>query len=130
MHYFLSPVISKSSSAELRSQVIFERNAYFHTLTLERFLYSYPMNNWYDNITWNLWGRRQLSKIPFSRTAMKVESHWSMLKRQYLLPYNIPRVDLLVHILTSSLMVKFEHDYEAMKLGRKKPFRWASFVRM
>lgn len=129
-HYFRSPVTSKLSSAELRVVAISELDSFFRALQTETFFYSYLMNNWYDTITWKLWGRRHEHMIPFSRTTMKVESHWSMLKRQFLLPYNRPRVDLLVHVIASTVMVKFDHEYEALKLGRKKPFWWNAFVSM
>lgn len=60
---------------------------------------------------------------------MKVESHWSVLKRHYLLPFNRPRVDLLIHIIDMSLMKKFEWDYESLRTGRKKPSWWKNFVK-
>lgn len=42
-----------------------------------------------------------------------------MLKRRYITPYNRSRVNLLDQVLTSTLVEKPEHDYMAMKIGRK-----------
>lgn len=80
---------------------------------------NYLFKNWYDDKIWYLWGRTHTSKISFYRTTMKMESHWSNIKRLYLLPYNRPCVDLLIHIIATSVMKKYKHDYDAMKAEKK-----------
>jgi len=42
---------------------------------------------------------------------MMVESHWSQLKRLYILPYNWPRCDFLIYILDVKVLPKFISDY-------------------
>lgn len=61
---------------------------------------------------------------------MKVEAHWSTLKRLFLMPYNRPRVDLLIHIIDKKMLLKFSEDYECYNLGLKKPHWWKHFVAM
>lgn len=128
MHYFRSTMITGKSSEELLEMAKDELKQFFSHNPQDTEMKDYLLKNWYDSETWKLWGRRNCSKISLSRTTMKVESHWSVLKRLYLLPYNRPRLDLLVHIIATSVMNKYQHDYTAMYSGRKKPYWWKSFV--
>lgn len=109
---------------------IVELNNFFYGFTSEFSLQSYLLSHWYDDESWKIWGRRHRAKISFSRTTMTVESDWSLIKRLYLLTFNWPRVDLLVHVIGTIVMVKFTHAYDAMVCGRKKPFWWKAFVIM
>lgn len=59
---------------------------------------------------------------------MKVESRWDLLKRAYLLPYNLPYLNLFVQIVDTKLLTKFENDLGALKIGVKKPYWWKQFV--
>lgn len=79
----------------------------------------YLLKHLYESETWKLWGRRHCSKLSLSRTIIKFESHWSVLKRLYFLPYNRPLLDLFVHILATLVMTKYQHDYTAMYSRRK-----------
>lgn len=127
-HYFRSTVAFDSTNEDLRSIALQELKEFFDGLGETEQMNHYLLVNWYADGIWNLWGRRHPSKISFSRTTMKVEAHWSLMKRLYLLPYNRPRLDLLVHVIATSLMNKYKHDYGALKSGRKKPYWWKSFV--
>lgn len=127
-HFFRSSACTSQTQDELASIARAELDAFFSESS-EKELYRYLRENWYDHMNWRLWGRRHNSKIAISRTTMKVEAHWSILKRLYLLPYNRPRLDLLVHIIDSALMRKFVCDYKSLALGVKKPFWWKLFVR-
>lgn len=129
-HYFRSTVAFNSSDSDLKTIALRELNEFFFCHPGEREFQTYLQRNWYDNQSWKLWGRRHESKISFSRTTMKVESHWSMIKRLYLLPYNRPGLDLLIHVLATGVMTKYKHDYNAMKSGRNKPYWWRAFVTM
>lgn len=73
--------------------------------------------------------KKQLENaVILPRTKMMVESHCSMIKRLYLLPHNRPALDLLIFMLVTSVMTKFDHCYEALINGHKKPERWKSFL--
>lgn len=50
---------------------------------------------------------------------MNSESHWALLDRIYRLPFNRAGLDLLVHILSSWLLVKFENSFYALMSGTK-----------
>lgn len=50
------------------------------------------------------------------------------LKQVYLLPFNRPRLNLLVHIIDTKLLMKFINDFEAFKTGVDKPYWWKQFV--
>lgn len=67
-------------------------------------------------------GRRLDSKIAFCRTTMKVESHWSLINRIYLLPSNRPRFDLLFHIIDTKLLPTMPNDFDAYYNGTKNPY--------
>ena len=60
---------------------------------------------------------------------MMVESHWSLLKRRYLLFHNRPRVDFVVYIMEKQLLPSFRNELFNLKNGRKKPTWWKEFVR-
>lgn len=66
-------------------------------------------------------------EVAISRTTMFVQSHWSVLKRLYLLPCNKPRVDLLIYVIDTHFVFKFENDFNALKEGIKKPCWWKAF---
>lgn len=60
---------------------------------------------------------------------MNLESHLSVMKRMHLFPHNRPRVDLIVHIIASNLMAKYDADYGSLKIGHKSPFWWNQFIK-
>lgn len=128
LHYFRSSVFMSQTQEELYSVACGELISLFSTTT-EYEILRYLRHNWYDEDSWSLWGRRNTKKVAISRTTMKVESHWSVLKRLYLLPFNRPRVDLLIHIIDVTLMRKFWCDYKSLMAGEKKPFWWKMFVK-
>lgn len=121
------------SSLELKSKAVNELNIFFDSLRFsgkdESVPKKYLQDNWYDEYYWELWGRRHLTKVSLSRTTMKVEAHWSILKRLYLFSFNRPRVDLLIHILESKIMRKYSDDYKAYCEGYLKPWWWKEFLK-
>lgn len=128
LHYFRSSVFIGSSPEHLYARALDEVRSFFATRQNVH-LQEYMMTCWYDTANWNLWGRRHDRKVSITRTTMKVEAHWSLLKRLFLMKFNRPRVDLLVHIVGTRLLVKVHNDYDAMKNGLKKPSWWKSFVK-
>lgn len=76
---------------------------------------------------WKIWGRRRFTKVSLSRKTMKVEAHWSVLKRLYLLPFNRPRVDLLLYVISSKPIPKFIAGLDDFQSGRRKPNWWKQF---
>lgn len=98
IHYFRSIIVFGKTYLELKAiarseleELLEQRDAGKITV--------YLFSNWYSDAHWPLWGRISKSKIAFSRATMFVESHWSVLKRLYLLPYNRPRVVLVVYVI-------------------------------
>lgn len=84
-------------------------------------LMDYLHEEWYNIDSFNLWGRRNYSKIPLDRTTMLVEAHWSVLKRSLLQNYNRPRVDMLVFVIEKVLLPKIELEMKQLILGTRKP---------
>ena len=84
-------------------------------------LKTYLEQNWYDGEMFMIWGRRNEHGVPFARTTMHVEGHWSVIKRHYLMLHNRPRLDLVVYILAKRLMPKFEDDLRLLREGTKVP---------
>ena len=68
-------------------------------------LWAYMFINWYHPNQWNRWARSANPKeIPILKTTMVVESHWRLLKHDFLHRFNRPRIDLVVWIVTSRLI--------------------------
>lgn len=59
---------------------------------------------------------------------MIVEAHWSVLKQLYILSYNQPRIDIIVFMLDTRIMVTYRSDYELIFSASKTPFWWKLFV--
>lgn len=127
-HYFRSTVFLAESASQLKEIAISEINNFFGTLT-EHHIHEYILKNWYDEVNWDLWGRRNPHKISLLRTTMLVEAHWSVLKRLYIFSFNRPRLDLLVHIICSKVLRKYLDEYKALRSGVKKPWWWKEFVK-
>ena len=129
-HFNSHPFFSSSSQTieSLYSKNLKEISDYCEGESLPK-LFSYLLSNWY---TWNrylLWGRRNPAEIPFTRTTMTIESHWSLVKRQYLIHNNRPRIDFVLFILEQRLMPKIQADYTLLLRALKKPRWWKDFVR-
>lgn len=52
--------------------------------------------------------------IQFSRTTLHIELHWGVLIRVYVCKLKRPRVDLLIHIIKTRTLSKYEHDFMAV----------------
>ena len=92
-------------------------------------IYSYLHANWYTWDRYVLWGRRNSTQIAFTKTTMTIEAHWSVVKRQYLVHNNRPRIDFVLYILEQRLMPKVEADFKLLAQGLKKPKWWGEFTK-
>ncbi|KAK9243959.1 hypothetical protein V1506DRAFT_555031 [Lipomyces tetrasporus] len=101
-------------------------------------LFRYFWANWYrpsfDNVgsRWeiaSLCGRQGSSDaIPISRTTMRLESHWRILKRDYASHLIRPRLDVLTYIICPGLVPSRIHLYLQVEAGRVKPSVYVDFV--
>jgi len=126
-HYHMHPFFMPSLKFDTMQKIAIEELFGLLKLPAEKSILDYLYEHWYSGKTFFLWGRRTEGEIALSKTTMKVEAHWSMLKRLYLLPYNRPRVDLLLYVLENQIMPKFTMEYVLLKSGSKKPNWWKSF---
>lgn len=119
-HYNEHPSLCRGKSA---SVITGESQAEIEHLLSERRhepLRTYLLSNWYNNQSMINWGRRNGTKgIPFARTTMFVESHWSILKRTFLKFHNRPRPDFLLFLFDRRLIPKFKSDYDMIVEGAK-----------
>ncbi|KAF7300749.1 SWIM-type domain-containing protein [Mycena kentingensis (nom. inval.)] len=65
--------------------------------------WAYLWENWYRLGRWELWTRAAHSTIPRLRTTMICESHWRLIKEDYLPHFHSPRVDMLAWVLVKKL---------------------------
>ena len=59
-------------------------------------------------------------EIPVLKTTMIVESHWRVLKHQFLHRFNRPRIDLVTWILITRVMPDALVRMRAVKSGEKR----------
>ena len=68
-------------------------------------LWAYMFIHWYHPDQWSRWARSaNPTDIPVLKTTMIVESHWRLLKHDFLHRFNRPRIDLVLWILISRLV--------------------------
>ena len=65
----------------------------------------------YTPSKWSLWARSSKSEIPVLRSTMIVESHWRLIKHDFLYKFNKPRTDLLVWVLVDRLLPRYLIKY-------------------
>lgn len=59
--------------------------------------------------------------VPLRGTNMMVESHWSVIKRLYLLLYNRHCLDILFYVINVKLLQKFSNDFGQLCKEIEKP---------
>ena len=125
IHYNTHPLISEYATvSEVFSHAV-DDIINFLDIPEQHSLKSYLLKNWYTPEKFQMWERRnENGGIPFARTTMMVESHWSLLKRRYLLFHNRPRVDFVVYIMEKQLLPSFRNELFNLKNGGKKPTWW------
>lgn len=68
-------------------------------------LWVYLFTNWYAPAMWNFWSRAgHPSQIPVLKTTMILESHWRVIKHDFLHRFSRPRLDLVAHVLISRVV--------------------------
>ncbi len=76
--------------------------------------WSYFWTEWYAAEKWELWARSAHALLPVLKTTMILESHWRLLKQDFLHRYNRPRMDLVVHCIVSELLPVMDRNMDAI----------------
>jgi len=119
-HFNLHPLIPIGpeglflTSEEIWKKAVWEIYQFCHANGYAK-LWNYLFFSWYTQNRWNLWARSSNPTIPFGKTNMLVESHWKVLKHDYLYRFNRPRLDYVVFILCESL---FQHNGTLLSIGK------------
>ncbi|KAK9251276.1 hypothetical protein V1507DRAFT_499494 [Lipomyces tetrasporus] len=98
-------------------------------------LFRYFWSNWYRPSCGNVGSRWEIASlsgrsvssgtIPISRTTMRLESHWRILKKDYASHLIRPRLDVLAYIICTGL---FLHLYLQVEAARVKSSLYEDFV--
>lgn len=126
-HYFQDLVTNSVTSEQLYSRTVAELGAYLGPLGTNTPL-SYLVSQWYFFEDWKTWDRKEIEEVSLPRTTTKSEVHWSILKVLYLQPFNIQRMDLLIHVMKAKVIQKLCDDYKVILHGLKKPCWRKSFL--
>ncbi|PKY40067.1 hypothetical protein RhiirA4_415555 [Rhizophagus irregularis] len=87
-----------------------------------RNVWAYLWTNWYKKEIWILWAHSAIpEKICMFRTTMLSESHWKVIKRDYLPKFFRPRLDLVIYVLLTRLIPHHQQQYNKYLCGREKP---------
>ncbi len=85
-------------------------------------LFQYLWQNWYRVDRWRLWARSRHPQVSMFRTTMKLEAHWRALKRDFMVEFGKPRMDLLVYIIVKELMVPMQVRLHKIADGGRPPW--------
>lgn len=87
-------------------------------------LWAYLFVQWYKPKMWILWARSEnAEEIPVLKTTMVVESHWRLLKHDYLHRFNRPRVDMVVWIMLSRVIPDAIDRLQALPNGGSRLYQ-------
>lgn len=92
-----------------------------------RVLWAYLWTNWYSPSRWYLWARSARSTIPLSKTTMKIEAHWSVIKRCYLHRFSSPRLDLMFWTLLDEVIPTQNDRLSQVLNSTISPCWWEAF---
>src|SRR6185312_4741817 len=92
-------------------------------------LWNYLFFSWYTKNRWNLWARSTNPTIPLGKTNMLVESHWKVIKHDYLYRFNRPRIDYVVFVLCEKVISAQITRLHQLANGRINPYWWENFKR-
>ncbi len=132
-HYHQHPLIPSSENEFLSAETI-HWNAikemyllcYKHNLI---YLWAYLWTNWYQDEIWILWARSVTpEEICIYKTTMLTESHWKVIKRDYLPKFFRPRLDLVAYIIVTRLIPHNEAMFKKYTTGRQQP-SWRKFFK-
>ncbi|KAK9364466.1 hypothetical protein V1509DRAFT_650584 [Lipomyces kononenkoae] len=103
-------------------------------------IFRYFWNNWYRPAFKNIGSRWEIASlcgrpgangaIPISRTTMRLESHWRILKKDYGSRFIKPRLDVLAYIICTGLVRSRIHLYLQVEAGREKPSAYKDLVHL
>ena len=86
--------------------------------------WAYLYSRWYCDSWWNRWARSTRTAIPIGKTTMMIESQWRILKRDFLVNSNRPRLDFLVWIIIQKQLVKVHHTFLLKVVNRIEKLSW------
>ncbi|KAK9319189.1 hypothetical protein V1517DRAFT_266742, partial [Lipomyces orientalis] len=125
------------SYEEIHASSIKEMLDYCKSIDQPR-LFRYFWTNWYRPSFGNVGSRWEIASlcgrpgsscaIPISRTTMRLESHWRILKRDYASHLIKPRLDVLTYIICTGLVHSRIHLYLQVEAGRVRPSLYEDFV--
>ena len=93
------------------------------------YLWAYLWTNWYQDEMWILWARSVTpEEICIYKTTMLTESHWKVIKRDYLPKFFRPRLDLVAYIIVTRLIPHNEAMFKKYTTGRQQP-SWRKFFK-
>jgi len=124
-HFHLHPLIPLKHGEFLSSEDIWEISTkemydFCYTNNL-KYVWGYMWCNWYKFNLWVLWARAAVSdEICIFKTTMLLESHWKVIKRNFLPRFFRPRLDLVTFIIVTRLMPHNEIMYNKYQNGREK----------
>ena len=86
-----------------------------------KYVWAYMWCNWYKFNLWVLWARAAIpDEICIFKTTMLVESHWKVIKRNYLPRFFRPRIDLVTFVIVTRLIPHSEIMHDKYQSGREK----------
>ncbi|KAJ7830588.1 hypothetical protein B0H13DRAFT_2371928 [Mycena leptocephala] len=91
------------SAEQIHRRAAQQMYEFCHTNELSQ-VWAYMCNRWYTLAQWALWARASFDAIPRLKTTMVVESMWKHIKRRDLAQFNRPRLDLVAHLVLTSLL--------------------------
>ncbi|CAG8764527.1 15606_t:CDS:2, partial [Gigaspora rosea] len=94
------------SPDQIREAAIKEIYTYCKNNNL-KWVWSYLWVEWYSSSKWPTWAQSAKKEVSVLKTTMIVESHWRLIKHNYINKFNKPCVDLLVWILAERLLPRY-----------------------
>ncbi|CAG8653296.1 28384_t:CDS:2 [Gigaspora margarita] len=133
-HIHLHPLIPNSDGSFLTGQEIWKQSTYeMYKFCVDndlRYVWAYMWCNWYRKETWILWARSEIpEKICLFRTTMLCESHWKVIKRNYLPKFFRPRLDLVIYIIITHMIPHNLHQYDRYFNNREKTSCCLAFLK-
>ncbi|KAJ7922612.1 hypothetical protein B0H13DRAFT_2317280 [Mycena leptocephala] len=102
------------SAEQIHRRAAQQMYEFCHTNELSQ-VWAYICNRWYTLAQWALWARASFDAIPRLKTTMVVESMWKHIKRRDLAQFNRPRLDLVAHLVLTSLLPRVKRTLEYVR---------------
>ncbi|KAG6912376.1 hypothetical protein DXG01_015053, partial [Tephrocybe rancida] len=94
---------TRLTAAEIHNGAVKDMYTYCFENDLQQ-AWAYLWNRWYTPNQWKLWARSADDAISHLKTTMIVESLWKNVKHRDLKDFNRPRLDLVTHIVLTSVL--------------------------